>query len=1427
MDNDISQQNVEEISFQKTNESQGGEREQTTRDTIEEETGNSWLRQASENKVRSRTPKRADVTLEEQALVTNIPIIQEDEDRQKKYSISMYLKPTTIRGIPLVSLTSSPVTRGFYVTRSEEDSPSSTLAIDFTSPYTTIDSFIERQTETALIPDISTTDETVTHNNQNKPGLDDNINGIVTDKIVTRNDQNELELNTFDNVNDIKNKSVDDRDEKFSTFDSLMISSENSDSAENPLTYTEPDMITIPVSRPTSKRGKSLRNFDYNTTPLADVPTTSTRRKIAIAVSKYKETSIPLWTGRRIVTRKRNRTAVSSIKEAERRIDETSLYTAKSIFKSASATSEIPSTLTSAKRKLAAISTVPTIPLIVSESTISPEILDDYSDLVYSTDGSTVTEDSIDRTTAETTITVANSIITATPPITKIASVTNNSTVISTISDDFTSVTAMSSTANESIIMTTSSSIVAVAKAPTVASDQATITTKSAEIEIPVSMTTNYSIAAVPTTANMHAIANDSVITSTITSSGVEITSPIANYSTDFANMIIPATISDRVEITSTITNYSDIAIPINTSTNAIVTDSAVTTVPTIITGIETTTVAIPTATNKQEISIDPTITAATTSTKVETTIINNLAFVIPAATMIPVTTTSPSIISSTNATIPATSNLTDADTVIVTDMLTTTIPTTVVIPTISNVITSANANVPSTFAITDTSTITSLPKTNSVILSKDSVTSTDETSLSSTVPTTLMIESTTAYFNSNVFNISSDSEISAVTATPKFIQTTEIPTTLETSPIFTSTVDSRSLPSTNPALLSTTAFSDQTSENSATSMITQTPSTLFSIVTPVTNKATVEKSSLSATYNESIATNTMIQITGIYEPSSIQTTSKESVVTPKMKTVSEEIASTTIQSRKQDQTLKPDDQVGQKTSRRRVVNRTNNWIGKPVVQQTINQHPLHRVTQYRGRPQRPPGYTSRVVEENRRRRIVLRRMRVNFKPISSTIRPADNIVVVQNITEDHVAYNRTRNVRKRMRIVSKRVRERVEEEETTTLQETTLLFQSSTDNENKTHNEKVNRENGNVEKEREDVKEIKSQSQENLVTNKTSADLNSVNENLSSNFQSNLRMSKNLSDQENKRKRMRVVLKDIRPKSEKKNPIEEAREDSDSVDKNFQGSFSTNFYANSNFSNKVRTGRRMRILLKSVRPTSIKNNSMIEETNADIIKKNLQNNLSNNLSTSKNFSDEKKTRRRMRIALKRVRPKFEEEKAKTEEISVHSNSTNESLRDVFLNNPKNGTNFSVKHKDRRRMRVVLKSIKPKSEEKNSTTKETDSDSDSTDTDLQGSFSNNFHTNVNLFDKENSRKSIKFKFEEKDSIVEETRAHSDFVDKNFSSNLSDNFSNQEKILTHFKYGKKEATIERLENTEEPQTTETFVLVKDTDQPSLEVSAVLY
>ncbi|CAL1684979.1 unnamed protein product [Lasius platythorax] len=1317
----------------------------------------------------------------------------------------MYLRPTTMRGIPLVSLTSSPLTRGFYITRSENDLPSSTLAEDSTSPYTTIDSSIERQTETALIPDlISTTDETVT---------------------VTRNDQNEIELDTFnDNVNDIiKSKGVDNREEKSEER------SENSDSTENPSTYTESD--TISVGRSASKRGKLLRNFDYNTTPLSNVsPTSSTKRRIALALSRYNEASIPLWTGKRIVARKQNRTTVSLIEEAGRRIDESaSPRITTSILKNASVTSEIPSTLTSA---------IPTIPLIVSESTTSPELLDVYGDLAYSTDGST-TEDSKDRTNAEAAITLTNSVITTTPSISKIASMTNDSTatIISTISDDSTSVTAMPSTANESIITTTSSSTVAVAKAPVVASDQATITTesatKSAGIEFPGFMTANYSAAAVPT----HAIANDSVITPATTSIGVEITSPIANYSTDFANIIIPATISVEVKVTSAITNYSVTAIP--TNTNAIVTDSAVTTAPviTISAGIEATSttadsvVAIPSspATSTREIAVDPTIitTSATTSTEVETisTITNHPAFIVPATTMIPATDISSStIISSTNATVPATtSNLADADTVTVTNMLiTTTIPTTVAIPTISdsNVITSTDVNVASTFAITDASTTTSRPRTSFAISSNDFVTSVDTTSTSSAVPTTLTIESTTTHFNPNVFNISNNSEVSAVTATAASIQTTEIPTTFETSPIFTSTAISRSLPSTNSAMLSTTAFSDRMSENS--SMITQTPSTLFSIVTPVTNIATVEKS--TAIYDESIATNAIIQTTGIYEPSSVQTTSEEST-TPRVKIVSEEGASRTIQRRK-DQTSKLDDRFDQKSSRRRVVNRTNNWIGRPVGQQTVNQRPLHRVTLYRGRPRRPPGYTSRVIEENRRRRITQKRARVNFEPISSTVKPDENIVVAQNITEDHVAYNRARNVRRRMRIVSKKVRERVEEEETTTLQATTLPFQSSTAANNET--ETLHRENGNNEKKRKVVlRRIKSQSQENLATNETSADSDSVNKNLSSNFQSDLRMSKNLFKQENKRERMRVVLKSIRPKSEEKNPIEEARANPDFIDKNFQGNFSRNFHANKNFSDGS-TGRRMRVLLKSVRPKSKENNSTVEETSTDIIDENLQNNLSNNLSTSQNLADEKKTRRRMRIVLKKVRPKFEEEEAKTEEASADSNSTDESLRGAFSNILRRGKNFLVDHKTRRRMRVLLKSIKPKSEKRNSTVEETSADSDSTDKDLRGSFSSNFHTNVNLFDEEETRRSMKSTSEEKDSIAEETNAHSDFADKDFSSNLhvDDNLPDREKMMTQFKHGKKETTIEQLEDPEELQTTETLVLVEeDTDQPSLEVNSL--
>ncbi|XP_072745490.1 uncharacterized protein [Anoplolepis gracilipes] len=1303
VDNDISRQNVEEILFQGTNESDDGDREQSTRDIIGEETGDTWLRQASKNKARSRTPKRTDVSLEEGALVTNVPVTQGDDEDKKKSWTSMYLRPTTMRGIPLVSLTSSPLMRGFYVTRSDDDPPSSTLAVDFTSPYTTIDNSVEQQTVTALTPDISTTDETVTLIHNNESERNDNINDTVTDKVVAHNDQNELEHAFNDSVNDIKNNN---REEKSSTFESSLISSEHSDNTENPSTYTKSYTITIPISKHvSSKKEKSLRNFDYiNTTPLSNgyavSPTTSTRRRISLALSKYKEASSPLWTGRRIVARKRNRTAFSSIKEAEKRIDDVAFprSTTTSIFKSAPTTSEILLTLTLAEHKFAAISTVPTIPLIVSESTISPKMLNVDSDFEYSTDG-LKTENLKDRANAEAAITLPNSVIT-TPPISKIASIANDSTatVIPTISDDFTSVTPMPSTTNESIIMTTPSSTIAVAKTPIIASDQATITTKSTtksvEIEIPVSSTTNYSAAAVPTAMNTHAIANDSVIIPVTTSIGVEITSPIANYSTDFTNMIIPATVSAEDKIT----NYSAItAIPIiNTSTDAIATDPAVTTAPTITigTGIESTlSVAIPT-TNTQEIAIEPTITTTSATSIVKSTIANHPAFVIPATTIIPATSTSPStIISSTHVT---TSNLAATDPVTVTNMLTTTTPT-IVIPTItdSNIITSTNSNVPSTFAITDTSTTTSLPKTSSAISSKDFVTSTDVTSSNSTVPATLMIESTTIHLNPNVLNIGSNSEVSAaITTTAKAIRNTEIPTTFETSSIFTSTSISRALPSTN-STSSTTAFSDQTSDNSVTSTVTQTPSTLFSLVTPITNIATVKKSTLSATNDESIATNTIIQTTGIYEPSSVQMTSEKSL-TPKIRIASEETPSRTIQSRKQDQTSKLDDQLGQKTSRRRVLNRTNNWLGRPVVtQQTVNQQPRHRVTLNRERPRRPIGYTSKVIEENRRRRIMQRRARVNFESISSSIKPNENVVVVQNTTEDQVTHDRTRNVKRRLKIVSNRVRE------------------------------------------------------------------------------------------------------------------------------NFPSNFSTNLQANKNFSDKESTGSRIRVLLKSVRSKSNNKeiNSTIAETSTDVIDENLENNLSSNLNTNENLSDEKKTSRR--IVLKRIRPKFKEEKAKTEETSTESDSTDESLQGAFSNNLRSGKNFPIKSKTGRKIRVVLKRIKPKSEEKNSIAKETDSDS--TDEDLQGSFSSNFYANVNRFDEEEISKSIKFKSEQKDSIAEETSAHSDF--KDFSSNLHVG-DNREKMITHFKYGRKEATIERLEDTEELQTTETVVLAEeDTDQPSLEVNSL--
>ncbi|XP_024889913.1 uncharacterized protein LOC112466192 [Temnothorax curvispinosus] len=310
VDNDISRQNVEE-SLRGADESQDGDKKiAQLSGGVFEETGDSWLQQASENKARSRAPRMEDIAnFDERLSVTNT--IQGDENNRKTFTTSIYLKPTTMRGIPLASLIRSPVIHGFYITRSDNNLPSSILADSSTPSYMTTDTPGEQQPETTLISDISTTDETVT---------------------VAYNDRIKSGPNALDyNVSDIVNDKGDSREEKYSTPSSSEIFSKDS-YAENLSNHEKSDLITTPIDRPASKRGKS-RNFD-RTTPLSNSyvasSTTPTRRRIVLAVSRYNEATSPLWTGRRIVAKKRNRTTVSPIKDAIRQTESDSIRVATS-----------------------------------------------------------------------------------------------------------------------------------------------------------------------------------------------------------------------------------------------------------------------------------------------------------------------------------------------------------------------------------------------------------------------------------------------------------------------------------------------------------------------------------------------------------------------------------------------------------------------------------------------------------------------------------------------------------------------------------------------------------------------------------------------------------------------------------------------------------------------------------------------------------------------------------------------------------------------------------------------------------------------------------------------------------------------------------------------------------------------------------------
>lgn len=1419
MDNDINRQSVEE-SLRETDKSQDGEREiaQSPRGEVIEETGDSWLRQASENKARSRAPRMEDVNFDPQVSVTNI--LQESENKQKMSTSSMYLKPTTMRGIPLASLTPSPIIRGFYITKSEIDLLS---LMDNSTPSYITDASVEQQTETILISDISMTDETVT---------------VAHNQIESR-------LNVLDdNLNNINNKIIiNNREEKYSTPSSSVIFSKNSNNAENLSNHEKSDLITTPITRPTSKRRNSLRYFDH-ITPISNSyvsSTTPTRRRIADVVSKYTEATTPLWTGRRIVAKKRNRTAVSPIKDAIKRTENA----VTSILKSASLTAKSAPTLISRRRKLPTTSMI-SIPSIMPDSTPSSEILTVCNNLANSNDK---TEDPESHATEEVAMTLTNSVIatTSTPSTSKIISITNDPTIadISMLSDDTTM-----------IVPATNASIISpVAKAPTVTTDATTSAITSMEIEI---TSLNYSVTDNPIIENINSILTDSTTmiafpanteSDEVSPTNVNVVpETVQTIATD--SVIKSAVASTEIETIST--NYSTIAVPDTTNVQEI--DSANTTTVRIINadiGNTATTVnysEIPTTINMHDIISDTTlITAASAEIETTSMIGNHSTFTTTITnTTIPITTISPltTVISSTVNTQhihtiapTTTSNLVDANTVIA-NMITTPFN---IITDLNIIMTSANTNIPSTSATSETSLTTVQSRTSSVTSSETPITNT-VTSTNSAAPPTLTTEfSTIPLTNLNKLDVSNNSEILSVTATTESTQipTTEIPMTFETPFIFTSTT-AKSLHSTNFEPSPTVTSAIEGDKSFFTPKITQISSTLLPIAKLITNKATIAlkrfttSETPSAIFGESITTNPIIRttsnaydvdfvrtisevstiperkidfkettstetqnqiedhiITTINKPSSIRTTSDKST-TPKIKIVhAEKVASKTIKNRKQNQTTSELDAINyqftQKTARRRVLNRTNNWLGSPLTLPKTNQYPRHWVT-YRGQS-RPSTYISS--SRNRRRRIMQKRTRVNSEAFNSIIKSNEDTIDVQNTTKAQIVYDRMENV-SRMKVVMEKKKEKNEEEMTTILpiEETTVFLQSSITTENETL--QIHHENGNIEeKQKIIVKKIKQSDK--FTTKETNTNSNSNNENFSNNSQNNLHVIENLFELEKPKQIAKIEFENVSSQFEEKNPIEDASINSDSINTNLQNNFSKTSYADKNLSDRRITGRRMRVILKSVRPKSEVKNSTIEETSmkSNSIDKN-QNNLSNNVNISPNFSNKGKPRRRMRVILKRVKSESDEGRSKIEEANTEHDSINESLQGTFSNNFYSAKNFPFKYGTRRRMRVVLKSVKPKSEDKNLTVEHTTVESDSSNKNLQDTFSDHFRSDKNFSveygTKRRTRvilKSVKLKSEKENSTVEETSVNSDSIkhsNKNIFQNTFLNHSHGSKNL---------------------------------------------
>ncbi|EFN75797.1 hypothetical protein EAI_15769 [Harpegnathos saltator] len=521
VDNDISRQTVEESEVVDSSDLSGLSSERV----LAEETGNSWLRQASDSKARPRATKRENVP-EEQASVTNA--VQEEENKRERSSTAIYLKPTTMRGIPLASLTPSPVTHGFYVTKSDNDLPSTV----WTESLTSIDGPTGEQSGTTSMADIPTTYEVST---------------------VPHNDQHEPESSTVDYLNDIVNDEEDEEDARgtnFTTFSSPTISSE--ESAENSADYEESEEVIQAGDGVALKRGKSLRHFGRGATTLLNAPvaspTTPTRRAIALAVSRYNDLTTPLWTGRRIVGKKRVRTTVSPIKDAIKRTEGGFVHSTASVFGTASPA--IPSMSIATTWKLGAIPTTSTVAL---ERATSPETSNVYDQPTDSANRET--ENSTSRTATETTMTLTTE---SDFPVANmspddlveylVSKATSDSASVTTIVAGDTSVTVESPTKNDSSTTTSageedSFAVTNYTMIPTITVDAAADETTAA---------TNHLTATTPP-ANTRAMEPDSVIATVAITTDHVVT--VRNGSADDHMAVLPETTVDTSgsELTTTV----------------------------------------------------------------------------------------------------------------------------------------------------------------------------------------------------------------------------------------------------------------------------------------------------------------------------------------------------------------------------------------------------------------------------------------------------------------------------------------------------------------------------------------------------------------------------------------------------------------------------------------------------------------------------------------------------------------------------------------------------------------------------------------------------------------------------------------------------------------------------------------------------------